>query len=84
MTGGELLEETKGVSFSCSSSRAMGYRRELQSEVVISRPLSVAEAIGDPGRTIFLIRGREVLMQATFKGVAGQAFTAASGDFREL
>ena len=84
MTGGELLEETKRRFIQLLKFQGDEvYRRELQSEVVVSRPLSVAEAIGDPGRDDFpIIRGREVLMQATFKGVAGQAFTAASGDFR--
>jgi hypothetical protein len=84
MTCGELLEETKRRFIQLLKFQGDEvYCRELQSEVVISRPLSVAEAIGDPGRDDFpLIRGREVLMQATFKGVAGQAFTAASGHFR--
>jgi len=84
MTGGELLDETKRRFIQLLKFQGDEvYCRELQSEVVISRPLSVAEAIGDPGRDDFpIIRGREVLMQATFKGVAGQAFTAASGDFQ--
>lgn len=55
----------------------------MNGEVVISRPLSPLEAIGDPGREDFpIIRGKEVLMQATFRGVSGQAFTAARGDFK--
>ncbi len=55
----------------------------LRDELVISRPLSVAEAIGDTGRDDFpLIREKEVLMQAVYRGAVGQAFTAAKGGFR--
>jgi uncharacterized protein (DUF4213/DUF364 family) len=54
---------------------------DLQEEVVISRPLSAAEAIGNTRRDDFpIIRGKEVLMQAVYKGVPGQAFSAAKGD----
>ena len=50
---------------------------------MISRPLSVSEAIGDTGREDFpIIRGKEVLMQAVYRGAVGQAFTAAKGGFR--
>jgi len=56
---------------------------DLRDELVISRPLSVSEAIGDTGRDDFpLIRGKEVLMQASYRGAFGQAFTAAKGVFR--
>ena len=56
---------------------------DLRDELVISRPLSVSEAIGDTGRDDFpLIRGKEVLMQAAYRGSFGQAFTAAKGGFR--
>jgi len=84
MTSGELLKEAKRRFIRLLQSQGdEAYRRELQSEVVVSRPLSSAEAIGDPGRDDFpIIRGREVLMQATFKGAAGQAFTAAQGSFK--
>jgi uncharacterized protein (DUF4213/DUF364 family) len=55
----------------------------MQGELVISRPLSVSEAIGETGRDDFpLIRGKEVLMQAVYRGAIGQAFTAAGGVFR--
>jgi len=54
----------------------------LDDEVVASRPLSSQEAIGNPERDDFpLLRGKEVLMQAVYKGSAGQAFTSASGRF---
>ncbi len=56
---------------------------ELNDEVVISSPLSSREALGDPGRDDFpLLRGKEVLMQAVYRGAAGQAFTSASGSFK--
>jgi len=55
----------------------------LRDDLVVSRPLSVAEAIGETGRDDFpLIRGKEVLMQAVYRGAVGQAFVAAKGDFR--
>ncbi len=54
----------------------------LQDDVVVSR-LSPAEAIGNTGRDdLPIIRGKEVLMQARYKGSVGQAFTAAKGGFR--
>ncbi|NMB85799.1 MAG: hypothetical protein A4E44_01379 [Methanosaeta sp. PtaB.Bin018] len=56
---------------------------DLNCEVVVSLPLSPRDAIGDPGRDDFpILRGREVLMQAVYKGAAGQAFTSAKGSFR--
>lgn len=83
MSGGDLLEETKRRFIELLQSQENDFGpQDLKDQVVISRPLSAVEAIGDPGRDDFpIIRGREVLMQATFKGVAGQAFTAAKGDF---
>lgn len=54
----------------------------LKDEVIVSRPLSAADAIGDTGRDDFPIhRGKEVLMQAFYRGAAGQAFCAAKGGF---
>ena len=53
---------------------------ELNDEVVVSSPLSSREAIGELDRDDFpLLRGKEVLMQAAYRGAAGQAFTSASG-----
>jgi len=55
----------------------------LRDELVISRPLSVSEAIGETDRKDFpIIRGKEVLMQAVYRGAVGQAFVAAKGGFR--
>jgi hypothetical protein len=56
--------------------------KDFSDEVVVSSPLSSRDALGDPGRDDFpLLRGKEVLMQAVYKGSSGQAFTAASGSF---
>ncbi|MDD1750632.1 MAG: hypothetical protein LUO89_12255 [Methanothrix sp.] len=55
----------------------------LQDELVVIRQLNSAEAIGETGREDFpIIRGKEVLMQAVYRGAVGQAFTAAKGGFR--
>jgi len=57
-------------------------RSELDDLVVATRPLSTFEAIGSPERDDFpLMRGREVLMEANYRGSLGQAFTSASGVF---
>lgn len=56
---------------------------ELNDEVVVSIPLSSREALGELYRDDFpLLRGKEVLMQAVYRGSAGQAFTSASGSFK--
>ncbi len=56
----------------------------LDEEIVITgRALSVEEAIGNPKRQDFpIVKGKERLMQAEFKGCKGQAFTDMSGNFR--
>jgi uncharacterized protein (DUF4213/DUF364 family) len=52
-------------------------------QVVVSTPLSPREAIGVPERDDYpILRGREVLMQAEYRGSFGQAFTSAKGSFR--
>ena len=52
-------------------------------EVVVGSPLSSQEAIGELDRDDFpLLRGKEVLMQAVYRGAAGQAFTSVSGCFK--
>ena len=57
-------------------------RDELDDQVVATRPLSSAEAIGNPEMDDFpLLRGKEVLMQANYRGSCGQAFTSARGVF---
>jgi uncharacterized protein (DUF4213/DUF364 family) len=56
---------------------------KLDEEVVVSTPLSAKEAIGEPERDDYpILRGKEVLMQATYRGSSGQAFTSARGSFQ--
>jgi uncharacterized protein (DUF4213/DUF364 family) len=80
----DLLEVAKGRFIALLESQSNDCASvNLRDELVISRPLSVTEAIGKTGRDDFpLIRGKEVLMQAVYRGAVGQAFTAASGGFR--
>ncbi len=84
MSKRDLLEEAKSRFIALLKLQSNACQSvSLQDELVISRPLSVSEAIGNTGRDDFpLIRGKEVLMQAVFRGAIGQAFTAASGGFR--
>ncbi|MCR3883150.1 DUF364 domain-containing protein [Methanotrichaceae archaeon M04Ac] len=57
-------------------------RDELDDQVVATRPLKSDEAIGNPGRDDFpILRGREILMEASYRGSFGQAFTSARGVF---
>ena len=56
----------------------------LDEEIVIAgRALSVEEAIGNPTRKDYpIVKGKEKLMQAEFKGCKGQAFTDMAGNFK--
>ncbi|MGI6434457.1 MAG: Rossmann-like domain-containing protein [Syntrophomonadaceae bacterium] len=56
----------------------------LNSDIIITgQALSVAEAIGQPDRQDFpLVKGKERLMQANFRGALGQAFTDMPGSFQ--
>ena len=55
-------------------------RDDLDDQVVAARPLKSDEAIGNPERDDFpLLRGKEVLMEARYRGSIGQAFTSARG-----
>ncbi len=57
-------------------------RDDLDDRVVATRPLSSFEAIGSPERDDFpLLRRKEVLMEANYRGSLGQAFTSAAGVF---
>jgi uncharacterized protein (DUF4213/DUF364 family) len=57
-------------------------RDELDDQVVATRPLSSTEAIGNPERDDFpILRGREIMMEASYRGSFGQAFTSARGVF---
>jgi len=52
-------------------------------EVVSARPLTPDEAIGKPERSDFpILKGKEVMMEARFRGSRGQAFTSMPGEFR--
>ena len=52
-------------------------------QVLNVRPLTPQEAIGNPERKDFpLLKGKEVMMQANFRGSLGQAFTDLPGDFK--
>ncbi|MCK9567090.1 MAG: DUF364 domain-containing protein [Methanothrix sp.] len=84
MQDDDLLQEAKRcfIAELESQSNSCG-AVNLQDELVVIRPLNAAEAIGEAGREDFpIIRGKEVLMQAVYRGAVGQAFTAASGGFR--
>jgi hypothetical protein len=51
-------------------------------EVVSARTLTPQEVIGKPERDDFpLLKGKEVMIQADFKGSLGQAFTDMSGNY---
>jgi len=79
----DVLLEAKSRLIEELQSQINNSHMDLSDEVVISRPLSASEAIGDTGRDDFpILRGKEVLMQAVFRGAIGQAFSSARGDFR--
>jgi uncharacterized protein (DUF4213/DUF364 family) len=80
----DMLEEAKNRFIALLESQSNACQSvNLRDELVLSRPLSVSEAIGETGREDFpLIREKEVLMQAIYRGAIGQAFTAARGGFR--
>lgn len=77
----DLLQEAKR-RFVVELKAQQGERELDLSEVVVTGPLQINEAIGDPDRNDFpLMRGKEHLMQASFKGAIGQAFSADAGNF---
>ncbi|BAL80578.1 Rossmann-like domain-containing protein [Caldisericum exile] len=52
-------------------------------DVVSIRPLTKEEAIGNPERNDFpILKGKEVMIEASFKGSKGQAFTDEPGNFK--
>lgn len=56
---------------------------EADSVEITAEGLSPEESIGDPGRRDFpLLQGREVMIEAVFKGSRGQAFTDQPGEYR--
>jgi hypothetical protein len=51
--------------------------------VVSAKTLTPEEAIGKPDRTDFpLLKGKEVMLEAVFRGFRGHAFTDMPGDFQ--
>jgi len=56
---------------------------EEEVQVVSARPLTPEEAIGSPDRRDFpLLKGKEVMIQAAFRGDLGQAYTDQPGNYR--
>jgi hypothetical protein len=54
----------------------------LKVQIVSARPLTPQEVIGKPERNDFpLLKGKEVMIQANFKGSLGQAFTDMPGNY---
>jgi hypothetical protein len=54
-----------------------------QIAVVSARTLSAMEAIGEPGRDDFpLLKGKEFMVEASFRDAKGQAFTDMPGNYR--
>lgn len=51
-------------------------------QVLSARPLTAEEAIGTPERGDYpILKGKEVMLEATFHGYRGQAFTDMPGNF---
>lgn len=51
-------------------------------QVLSARPLSPHEAIGRPDRQDFpLLKGKEAMLEATFRGAPGQAYTDMPGNY---
>jgi len=52
-------------------------------QVISARTLSPEEAIGKPERKDYpILKGKEVMIEATFRGAGGQAFTDMPGNFQ--
>lgn len=80
---GDLLAEARRRFIAELEKHAIEDGQALKEEIVVSGPLSSSQAIGDPGRDdLPIMRGKEVLVQAVFRGCAGQAFSADRGSFR--
>ncbi len=79
MQADELFDSLRGRLWQIAEAKKL-----LQDTVeVTGRPLTTEEAIGSPVRQDFpLVKGKEKLMQAVFRGAKGQAFTDMPGDFQ--
>ena len=59
-----------------------GHMMEEPLTVVSARPLAAGEAIGKPDRMDYpLLKGKEVIVEAAFRGARGHAFTDMPGNF---
>jgi len=75
-----LLEEAKAKLQRIIAQEGLAGTEPL---TVTARQLTPQEAIGDvPGDEWALLRGKEGLLQATFRGAVGQAFTSQPGPFK--
>ncbi len=55
---------------------------EEQVNIVSARPLTAKEAIGSPDRNDYpILKGKEVMIEADFRGAKGQAFTDQPGNY---
>ncbi len=62
--------------------RMAGHMEGEKVHVVSARPLSPEEAIGKPDRTDYpILKGKEVMVEASFRDARGQAFTDMPGNF---
>lgn len=79
----DMLQESRRRFIAELETRHGTKYKDLKAEIVVSSPLSSQEAIGNPDRDDFpILRGKEVLVQAVYRGTAGQAFSADHGSFR--
>jgi uncharacterized protein (DUF4213/DUF364 family) len=79
----DLLQEARRRFLAELEECQGGKYRNMKDEIVVSSPLSSQEAIGNPGRIdLPILRGKEVLVQAVFRSVVGQAFSADRGNFQ--
>ena len=77
-----MLQEAKRRFVTELEERQGESNLDLKSEVVVTRPLNPKEALGEPKRDDFpLQRGKEHLMQASFRKALGQAYSSDAGDF---
>ena len=73
------MEKTRQAFIGIVHSMNCGYEAI---DVLSARPLTAEEAIGNPGRTDYPIQtGKEVMIEAVFRGCKGQAFTDQPGEF---
>jgi hypothetical protein len=75
-----LLDEARAKLRELAASR--GWTEDEAVSIVSARDLSPQEAIGRPDRDDYpLLKGKEVMMEARFRGGIGQAYTDQAGRF---